>query len=261
MLDSQIGLEARILGKPHYLNAAVAAVESSAWRGSTSAAEALLSQVESYVSAQQRALQIVDPPRVTLGGKSGSVPVSITSHLRQPVTVILRVSAAAGDRILFGPAGAGKSTFMTRVTIPAGPTKTIKIPVQSAATGSTTLTIELWTPGPDSTPLPGETATMIVSATHFGTLALVIIGIAFGVFVLTSIGRAVRRGGGRPDGQSGDGESGNGAAESGEAVTGSAILPTEPDGPDTVGAERAAPDSAPEEPDEHVSARGRAEPR
>jgi hypothetical protein len=120
--------------------------------------------------------------------------------------------------------------------------------------GSTTLTVQLCAPG--GSPLPGESSTMTVSATHFGTLALVIIGIAFGVFVLTSIGRAVRRGGGPPEGD--DPEV---PGDTGEAALSGPNHASEPGGPDTVGAERADYERAPEEPDEHASARGGAEPR
>jgi hypothetical protein len=251
-LDAQIQLQDRILTPPppHYLGTAVAAVESSAWRGTRAGqhrAKALLARIQAYLTAQQRALKIVDPPRVTLGGKSGSVPVSISNGLRQPVTVVLKVSAPSRNRIVIGKPS-------TQVLIPPGQQKTIKIPVQSAVAGSTTLTVQLCAPG--GVPLPGESATMTVSATHFGTLALVIIGIAFGVFVLTSIGRAVRRGGGPAEGD--DPEV---PGDAGEAALSGPNHASEPGGPDNVGAERVDYEGASEEPDEHASARGRAEPR
>ena len=255
-LDTQIHLHASVLtpAPRHYLASAVAAVESSAWRGSRAGlrrAEAMVQRIQDYLTAQQSALKIVDPPRVTLGGKSGSVPVLISNRLRQNVTVLLKVSAPSGRIVI------GKPSSL--VTVPAGQKKIIKIPVQAAAAGSTTLTVQLC--ASDGTPLPGESATMTVAATQFGTLALVIIGVAFGVFVLTSIGRAVRRGGGR--------------AEDGLASGGSPETPAGPDGdaathpnpasaagrPDTVGAERVDRGLAPEEPDEHASARRGAEPR
>ena len=47
---------------------------------------------------------------------------------------------------------------------------------------------------PDGQPLPGTTAQLTVDATHFGTTALVIIAVAIGVFVITSVARAIRRG-------------------------------------------------------------------
>ncbi|MGE5132147.1 MAG: DUF6049 family protein [Gemmatimonadota bacterium] len=255
-LDTQIQLHARILTTPpqDYLSSAVAAVESSAWRGgraSLHSAEALLRRIQDYLSEQQSALKIVDPPRVTLGGKSGSVPVSISNGLRQSVTVLLKVSAPGSGRVMIGKPS-------SLVTVPAGQQKTIKIPIQAAAAGSTTLTIQLC--ARNGTPLPGESRTMTVAATQFGTLALVIIGIAFGVFVLTSIGRAIRRGGGRAE----DGLAGDGAespADTGGDAPSHPIPAGAAGGPDTVGAERVDRELAPEESDEHASARRGAEPR
>ena len=70
--------------------------------------------------------------------------------------------------------------------------------MKAAKAGSTTLT--LWLTNPGGTPLPGSTATVTVEATHFGTMAIVIIGIALAVFVITAIGRAIRRGIRQPGG-------------------------------------------------------------
>jgi hypothetical protein len=118
-----------------------------------------------------------------------------------------------------------------------------------------------------------------VEATHFGTMAIVIIGIALAVFVITAIGRAIRRGTRPPGGDeagaggaaadadgtaaaAGDGDE-TAAAEDGAAGPG----PTEPDpaytGPeaDTVERERAGRPPAAKEPDEHASTPGWAERR
>lgn len=249
-LDVQIDLQSHILASHprFYLSPAVAAVESSAWRGSRAgrrSAKALLHRVQLYLSAQQRALQIIPAPRVTLGGKSGSLPVTISNGLREPVRVRLMVSAP-GNRIMI-------SKPDTLITVPPG-AKTIKIQVQSAVAGSATVAIHLASPG--GTLLPGESAVITVTTTYFGTLAVVIIAIAFGVFVLTSIGRAVRRGG-RGDGDAADPGTPDG---SGEVTASTPNAASGPDGPDTVGAERQEYEPAPEGPDEHASARGLADP-
>jgi hypothetical protein len=97
-----------------------------------------------------------------------------------------------------------------------------------------------------------------VSATHFGTLALVIIGIALGVFLLTSVGRAVRRGGGR--GGAAEGEVTDDPGDDPETVSFPAEAATAVSAADSVGAE--PPDHQElKEPDEHASAPGRADRR
>jgi hypothetical protein len=166
------------------------------------------------------------------------------------------------------------------ITVPEGQQKTIKIPVKAAEAGSTTLT--LWLTNPSGTPLPGSTATVTVEATHFGTMAIVIIGIALAVFVITAIGRAIRRGirppgggdEGGPDGTAAadgdedavltkDGAAENGVAEDRAGEDGAGETgPSEPDPDyarpeaDTVERERARRSPAAKEPDEHASTPG-----
>ena len=82
--------------------------------------------------------------------------------------------------------------------------------MKASEAGSTTLT--LWLTSPGGTPLPGSTARVTVEATHFGTMAIVIIGIALAVFVITAIGRAIRRGTRQPGGGDGGGAEGTAAA-------------------------------------------------
>ncbi|MDR0344319.1 MAG: DUF6049 family protein [Nocardiopsaceae bacterium] len=256
--------------QPRYLSTAIAAAASSAWRGGGAgrrAAETLIGQVSSYLAAQQNAVRIIDPPRVTLGGKSGSVPVSVSNRLQHDVRVQLNVSAPSPRRITIGK-------FQPVITVKAGTQRTIKVPVRAAAAGSTSLTLSLSAPG--GARLPGHTATLTVSATHFGSLALVIIGIALGVFLLTSVGRAIRRGrpdeeeeeaGGLEPGETGEaseqwevGETGN-PGNSAETTTSPADSATAGEGADNVDAEPPDYPQHPEEPDEHASAPGRADRR
>jgi hypothetical protein len=213
--------------------------------------------------------------RVTLGGKSGEVPVSIRNTLGQAVRVRLGVGVPSAGRIVIRNPN-------KLITVPGGTQKTIKIPVKASAAGSTTLT--LWLTNPDGRPLPGSTARVTVEATHFGTMAIVIIGIALAVFVITAIGRAIRRGIRQPGGggdeggadgtaaAEGDGDAAalaeDGAAEDEAAEDGAAETgPTGPDPAyagkeaDTVERERTGRPPAAKEPDEHASTPGWAERR
>jgi hypothetical protein len=277
-LNGQIGLLASILvdAGPRYLSTAVAAVESSAWRGQPSGrrtARQLLRKVSTFVAVQQRQVRIIDPLRVTLGGKSGEVPVSIRNHLGQAVRVRLGVGVPSAGRIVI-------RNPKKLITVPAGQQKTIKIPVKASEAGSTTLT--LWLTNPAGRPLPGSTARVTVEATHFGTMAIVIIGIALAVFVITAIGRAIRRGTRQPGGDEGGAGGTAAVAADGDGTTAPAgdgdetaaagdgaaeTSPTEPDpaytGPeaDSVERERAGRPPAAKEPDEHASTPGWAERR
>ncbi|HEY6277619.1 MAG TPA: DUF6049 family protein [Streptosporangiaceae bacterium] len=249
-LDGQIKLLGSILTHPgrRYLSTATAAIESSAWRGSKTGkhqAEQLLHRVTAYVNAQLQLVSLVDQGRVTLGGKSGPVAVSVSNRLGQAIQVRLRVSPARGDQVTIGK-------YNSTVQVAAGTQTTVKIPVRATAAGSTTL--YLWLTTPDGRRLPYSTARLTVEATNFGTMAIVIIGIALGVFVLTAAARAVRSGRGQPGGDPDETGETEEADPTGPDLTSGAA------GADSVEPEREHPTPA-KEPDEHASIPGRAERR
>jgi len=215
-LDQQVRVLESIQPTPDpTLAGGVAAVESSAWRGRTGGqqASALLQQISRYLSAQEGKLTIIGPPRVTLTGLKGPVPVSISNGLDHPVRVRLAVDPGHGITV---------NKLPGVVTVPAGQQETIKLGVVAATVGSTTLRLRLVTPG--GVPFPAQ-ASVTIQATHYGTLALVIIIGALGVFVLTLAARALRRGR-RPLRRGGP------AAEPGDAPAGQQDPDSEPRGAD-----------------------------
>ena len=188
---------------------------------------------------------IIDPERVTLGGLSGTLPVSITNGLPYPVRVRLHVTL---------PPGGGRITVTLppgSVTVPRGADVTLKLHVRAGTVGSTTIQLSLRTP--EGAPLPGHPVTLTVQATHFGTLALVIIGAALGVFVLTSVRRALRHGRGEaPAPASGGPDPGDSGGPESTSLAG---------GADSVVTDRADNEHPPEDPDEYASVPGRTDRR
>jgi uncharacterized protein DUF6049 len=235
VLEAAIHVQASVLGQPNakYLSGAVAAIESSAWRGDPDQAKRLLSWVSAFVTARSHLVHIIQGGgQVTLTGKSGPVPVSIVNKMGQSVTVRLLVRAPASRlTILY------KST---PITIPRFEQKTVVVKVRSKVAGSTNLKLSLQ--APNGSPLPGPGAQVTVDATHFGTEALVIIAVACGLFVVVSAVRAVRRGMRRPP-------SGSPGQDATPADPGRS-----PDETDTV-VRKPAQDTH-EEPDEYASAPG-----
>lgn len=249
-------------GGDGYLSTAIAAIESSAWRGgkgSQRQAGQLLHQVSSYVFSQLQQVKIIDPLRVTLGGKSGAIPVSVSNRLNHAIRVKLEVKVPSSGRVTIGH-------FPDIVTVQPGNQRTIKVPVQSAAAGSTTLTLRLATPAGRA--LPVKAAPLTVQATHFGTLAIVIIVVALVVFLITAAGRAIRRGGGPATSEEGtDSEPGepatgadhNNPGEQADTVISESVL-AEPDPPASTSGAAGYPDPA-KEADEHASTPGRPDRR
>jgi Family of unknown function (DUF6049) len=161
-----------------------AAVESSAWRGGGRAGPqgaALAQQLYAYLHSEEGQLTVLGVPRVTLGGLKGTVPVSISNELSYTVHVKLQAESSSGITGV-GPPRA--------VTVPAGTQVTYRVSVTATNVGSTTVKFRLLTP--QGVPF-GAPTSMTVQATKYGTLALVIIGAALGVFVLTAGARGLRR--------------------------------------------------------------------
>jgi hypothetical protein len=233
-----------------YLSTAVDAVESSAWRGGRHdqrPAVQLLHRELAFVEAQLRQVKIVVTPRVTLGGKAGNVPVSVRNNLPQQVTVRLKVSVPPEDQVSIGH-------YKSVITVPARSAVPVRIPMQAAAAGSKTLS--LWLTTPEGTALPGKPVNLTVTATHFGTLAIVIISVALVVFVLSAAARAIRRGG----------PTDAGPEDSAEAVELDPMASTrdpakEGGEPGSVGSGSAEEPEPAKEDDEHATAPGRADRR
>ena len=249
-LAAQVRLLDSILtkGGQGYLSTAVDAVESSAWRGDKKAqrpAAQLLRHELSFVTGKLAQVRIVTSGRVTLGGKAGDVPVSVRNNLAQPVTVQVRASVPAGDQVTIAP-------YKRLVTVPGKSQATVRIPVRAAAAGSKTLT--LWLATPAGAPLPGKPTTLTVTATHFGTLAIVIISVALVVFVLSAAGRAIRRGGPQDGGAGAEAEELDPMPSPRDPASGG-------DEPGSVGPGTADERQPAEEDDEHATAPGGAERR
>jgi len=184
-LDQQVKLLQGIQQAPDpNFDYGVAAVESGAWRGGGSASlpgSARAQQFSRYLSGQEAELTIGGPKRVTLAGLKGGVPVSISNGLGYTVRVKLEAGPSAGITIKGQP---------PLLVIPPGQQQIKKVEVAAAGVGLAKLRLRLVTP--EGAPLSAQ-ATVYIQATHYGTLALVIIGTALGIFVLTSVTRAVRR--------------------------------------------------------------------
>jgi Family of unknown function (DUF6049) len=184
-LDQQARLLMSVEQDPNpALKYAAAAVESSAWRGGGTASQqgaALAQQISAYLHSKEAELTVLGVPRVTLGGLKGTVPVSISNGLSYAVHVKLQAESSGGITVVGQP--------RTVIVLP-GEQEIVRVAVAAKTVGSTTLRLRLLTP--EGVPFTPPTS-MTVQVTHYGTLALVIIAAALGVFVLTAAARALRR--------------------------------------------------------------------
>jgi hypothetical protein len=190
------------------LTSAVAAIESSAWRGSAAGqqqARAMLRRVLTYLDHQATQVSIIEPGRDTLGGQTGPIPISIDNKLDYAVKVRVEFTVSqdrGGDFAVLSNPGL--------ITVPAQAVITKKVKVKASSIGSTTVSLRLL--APDGQPLPRPPVNMTVQSTQLGTLTLVVLAAALAVFMIASASRAIRRGrscgGAAPGGAPGGPDSG-----------------------------------------------------
>ncbi len=171
------------------LDEALAATESSAWRGGAAAQGlALAGSLSSYLGSEETAVKIIVPLQVPMGGASGLVPVSIQNGGDKAIAVRLNASAAnSPDR----PSQLTFGTYQNLVTVQPGQAVLVRLPVKSAPIGSTVIQLSLTSA--NGTPLPYADRSFTVVSTRYGRAILFLIGAAIGVLVLTSVYRAVRQ--------------------------------------------------------------------
>jgi hypothetical protein len=166
------------------LAAAMAATESSAWRGSGSAYGLLtIGKLANFLTDAKNQVQIIAGKKVLLAGASGDTPVSVQNSLDVPVQVRVVPSVPEGSELSFG-------NFVSLVTVPAKKTSTVKVPIRSSGIDTTTMQLQLVTK--NGSPLTGPTY-LTVEVTRYGRALLILIGGALGVLVLTSVARWIRQ--------------------------------------------------------------------
>ena len=192
-IGDRLGVYKSMLYKPaasytRSLDEALLATESAAWRGSGKPGGVALARgLSGYITAANNKVRIISSDQVPMGGSSGQVPVSIQNGLHQAIQV--RVVASVVNT-------PGRTSQLTighipnAVIIPPLEPATVRLKVSSAPQGSTKITLSLTSA--DGTALPFETSLTVLS-TRYGRAILFLIGAAIGVFVLTSVYRAVRR--------------------------------------------------------------------
>jgi hypothetical protein len=171
------------------LNHAVYGIESSVWAGDgADQAAAMLTRTMRFVARQFAGLSVGGQHviHVTLGGRVGSVTVSIHNSLSYPVQVALRV-ISSNDTVM-----ATQKNPRGLYVVQAHSVGELKLGVNATQTGKATLKLSL--KSPDGTLLPDKPLIMTISATNLGTVALVIFAAALAVFVAVSAAQAIRRG-------------------------------------------------------------------
>jgi hypothetical protein len=167
------------------LASAVAATESSAWRGRASPGGwTAINTLRQYLHDREIQVKIITGNTVVLAGPSGATPVSVSNGLDVAVQVNVLALLPANSQVSIGD-------FNPLVVIPPGQIQIVRMPVRSAALGSTLIQLQLATK--HGTPLSWTTQSFSIESTRFGRALLIVIAAALGVLVLSSLARWVRR--------------------------------------------------------------------
>jgi hypothetical protein len=195
VVGARLGVYQSMLYRPaaaytRSLDEALLATQSAAWRGGgQQQGMALTRGLSDYVTSAEHKVRIISSAQVPMGGASGLVPVTIENGLHQAIRV--RVVATVVNM----PGRTSQLTighFADVVTIPPqSPSSPVRLPVSSAPQGSTQISLSLTSA--NGTALPWAEQKLTVQSTRYGRAILFLIGAAIGVFVLTSLYRAVRR--------------------------------------------------------------------
>jgi hypothetical protein len=174
---------------------AVAATQSSAWRGRGSPGGWLaLTELSDYITDLHNTVALIPVRKILLAGTSGDTLVSVQNGLDQfylpghGLAIAVRVGAAAE---------LGSSLKVTSQAAPLvvnpGMTGSVKLDLHSTTIGTTTLQLQLLTR--DGSPLTWSKASepLSVEVTRLGRLILVIIFGALGVLVLATVLRLRRK--------------------------------------------------------------------
>jgi hypothetical protein len=174
------------------LEMALAATESSAWRGGgTSAAQgkALVTGLSQYLSDAERKVRIIPPGQISMAGASGQLPVTIQNGLEKQAVRVRLVATVVTARGYANTLTIGEQKV---VTIPPGQVRLVKLDVHSARQGSTTIDLSLTSA--NGSVLPWTVGTQLtVNSTRYGQAILLLIAAAIGLLLLSSAFRSSRR--------------------------------------------------------------------
>jgi hypothetical protein len=178
-------------GYQQSLEEALAATESSAWRGSgVSQGLALADGLSAYLSDEESKVKIIAADQVSMGGASGAVPVSIQNGMSRAIRVKVNVSVVnSPDRTSQLSVGHFKDVIVVQPQL----SPLVRLPVDSAPQGSTVIQVSLTTADGAALLPVVATKSLTVLSTRYGRAILFLIAAAIGVMILTSVYRGVRR--------------------------------------------------------------------
>lgn len=164
------------------LTSAVLRAESSAWRSRPREGRRLLDSIDASLDVTTSMVYVVPRENIVLSGDSGSVPVTVTNDLDQPVRVGLTLVASTSARLETDPVAA--------VEIPAGKRASLEVPVR--VIGGEPLPVQVQLTDPSGVAF-GEPVALELRTTAYSRAALWVAIAAAIVLALLVVYDIVRR--------------------------------------------------------------------
>jgi hypothetical protein len=165
---------------------------SARWGADPSGGTRLADTVDAGVAHQVGRLRVVSGGVVTMTGRSGRIPLTFENNLGQ--TVRIRVRVDSNKRLRLEGNHSYEAKRGEEVTIPPGGYTLV---IRGKATTGGLFNIKVDLLGNDGAPL-GIRTTLRVRSTAYGIVALVVTGIAFGLLLVASATRLLKRRRGGP---------------------------------------------------------------
>ncbi|GAB3133792.1 hypothetical protein [Microbispora hainanensis] len=167
---------------------AILRLSSASWRGDGKRALSFAGQVQKAIDARIDDVSVLDTPRA-VAGSNGQVPVSVANNLDKDIQIKIRVTSASKSRLAIDAPG---GVYMTpTTTILAGRSQLVNVPViVRDEGGDASISVQLLTDGDEKY---GNAVRVVVRATGYTGIALVIVGAAVVIMLAAVVMRVLRR--------------------------------------------------------------------
>ncbi|WP_433220325.1 hypothetical protein [Microtetraspora malaysiensis] len=167
---------------------AVLRLASASWRGDAKRVAGFVKQVRTSIDQRMALVSVIDTPRA-LAGTNGQVPVSVDNSLSEKISLKIRVTSDDRSRLAIDAPGGAYET--EQLTILDNRSQLVNVPVTVHGNGGdSTIAVQLLTA--DGRPY-GKQVHVMVRATGYTGIALVIVGAALAIMLAAVVMRVLRR--------------------------------------------------------------------
>ncbi|WP_405087736.1 hypothetical protein [Microbispora sp. NBC_01389] len=169
-------------------HAAILRLASASFRGDAKRAASFAQRVKETIDRRITGVSVLDSPR-SVAGSNGQVPVSVANNLDEDIEIRIRVTSGSKSRLAIDAPGGTYRTQPTRVL--AGRSQLVNVPViVRGGGGEASISVQLLTDGDVAY---GSAVRVVVRATGYTGIAVVIVGAALVIMLAAVVMRVLRR--------------------------------------------------------------------